>query len=201
MIAHRTVPFYLNFIGEYSIQEVLAISVIAEYFSMMLPWEDFSRDKRRIASLEEHLSRLLFFWDIYTAEEIFNSLVKKGVIELFLIEKRVYFTFNFFLYPLFVGYYMDERTKKHNHEFDKLKKQLRKDSACCFCGKKETLNVHHIVPESCGGDNDPLNLIVLCRKHHLNVHTAYRKSAEKTKEYFINTFNKIKDEHQVNNKI
>lgn len=47
---------------------------------------------------------------------------------------------------------------------------LRRDSFTCqVCGKKRqrrTLEVHHIIPRSKGGDDDPTNLIALCKYCH-----------------------------------
>lgn len=37
---------------------------------------------------------------------------------------------------------------------------------CAFCGSRENLEVHHIVPFRLTYDNSPENFIVLCKRHH-----------------------------------
>ena len=37
---------------------------------------------------------------------------------------------------------------------------------CQICGEKRIINLCHIVPRSDGGDNDALNLLLLCPTHH-----------------------------------
>lgn len=43
---------------------------------------------------------------------------------------------------------------------------------CAFCGNKDNLEEHHMIPLSFGGDNNDLNLVFLCKKCHKEV-TAY----------------------------
>ena len=38
------------------------------------------------------------------------------------------------------------------------------------CGKASRLEVHHVTPLHAGGTNEPENLRVLCRKHHVRAH-------------------------------
>lgn len=57
---------------------------------------------------------------------------------------------------------------------------------CHECGYPEHLEVHHIKPKSEGGNNDPSNLITLCRKCHAkhhghNIYTKKNKPSKKDK--------------------
>jgi transcription initiation factor IIE alpha subunit len=58
-------------------------------------------------------------------------------------------------------------------------------SGCEVCGwRSETdrsMNVHHIIPASCGGGDADENLILLCPNHHSLAHTVGRRSR---KSYF-----------------
>lgn len=49
------------------------------------------------------------------------------------------------------------------------RKHLKEEPYCAWCGAGEHLDVHHVKPvhEFPAGELDPLNLITLCRKHHL----------------------------------
>ena len=48
---------------------------------------------------------------------------------------------------------------------------LRRDRfQCQGCGQTLGLNVHHIVPVSRGGEDDPRNLISLCNDCHAAIH-------------------------------
>jgi len=40
------------------------------------------------------------------------------------------------------------------------------------CGKSSRLEVHHVTPQHAGGTNEPENLRVLCRKHHVREHAT-----------------------------
>jgi predicted DNA-binding protein YlxM (UPF0122 family) len=55
---------------------------------------------------------------------------------------------------------------------DKIKN--RDNNCCAICFKKDKLNIHHI---DCNTDNNKeKNLITLCYKCHVKVHTIMRKS-------------------------
>ena len=41
---------------------------------------------------------------------------------------------------------------------------------------KSNLEVHHIMPRSCGGRNDKENLISISKKHHTKLHNLILKS-------------------------
>ena len=45
---------------------------------------------------------------------------------------------------------------------------------CEMCGSEEGLEVHHIIPVSCGGSDDESNLKVLCGKCHTAIHNKDR---------------------------
>jgi predicted restriction endonuclease len=48
---------------------------------------------------------------------------------------------------------------------------LRRDRfQCQGCGRTGGLDLHHIVPVSRGGEDDPMNLISLCRECHTAIH-------------------------------
>lgn len=50
-------------------------------------------------------------------------------------------------------------------------KVLKRDNnQCTSCGRRDDLHVHHIHPKSKGGENNPLNLVTLCRKCHSKAH-------------------------------
>ena len=48
--------------------------------------------------------------------------------------------------------------------------KVKKGSCCRICKCEEKLEHHHIIPLSEGGANIRQNLVVLCRKHHDDVH-------------------------------
>lgn len=46
-----------------------------------------------------------------------------------------------------------------------------------ICDKnKKSLDVHHIVPRTCGGRNDEENLIAITKNHHTKLHNLILKS-------------------------
>ncbi len=45
---------------------------------------------------------------------------------------------------------------------------------CIECGSKENLNIHHVIPEKWGGENNPSNLVTLCRTCHSSKHIEYQ---------------------------
>ena len=45
---------------------------------------------------------------------------------------------------------------------------------CAFCGSKENLEEHHMIPFFMGGDNSEENLVFLCKECHKRV-SAYQK--------------------------
>lgn len=69
-------------------------------------------------------------------------------------------------------------TKTTNGRNDnKIPKRMEKkifqeaNSACPFCGEREIslLDIHHIIPRSQGGPNEELNLILTCKKCHIDI--------------------------------
>ena len=55
--------------------------------------------------------------------------------------------------------------------------QLRDQGRCCYtnekgqrCSSKRFLEVHHLKPVSQGGNNDLINLMLLCSGHHKALH-------------------------------
>jgi len=51
----------------------------------------------------------------------------------------------------------------------KLIKHL-KDNPCNICGKPGPSDVHHLTTRGAGGNDTLENLLVLCRKHHVEIH-------------------------------
>lgn len=42
-----------------------------------------------------------------------------------------------------------------------------RDRRCCrYCGRRDTLSHHHIVPVSKGGPDETWNIVLLCQEHH-----------------------------------
>jgi 5-methylcytosine-specific restriction endonuclease McrA len=50
---------------------------------------------------------------------------------------------------------------------------------CAFCGNKNSLEEHHMIPLMFGGDNDERNLIFLCHECHAQV-TQYQMQLKKS---------------------
>lgn len=46
-----------------------------------------------------------------------------------------------------------------------------------ICGERKWVDIHHIVPTSMGGSDEPENLITLCSAHHRIVHKAMQEGA------------------------
>jgi 5-methylcytosine-specific restriction endonuclease McrA len=56
---------------------------------------------------------------------------------------------------------------------------LERDSwQCQQCGRRDQLQIHHIVRRSQSGSDREENLIVLCSQCHRSVHVASRSDAE-----------------------
>lgn len=72
--------------------------------------------------------------------------------------------------------YKDEYTKAIRREAAKMRYGLiKKDGRCriCGCSSIDDLELHHIVPVSEFGDNNPENLVTLCKECHVWIHRAY----------------------------
>ena len=77
------------------------------------------------------------------------------------------------------SYYCFLRRKKNNYptNWDELRKDiLRRDNyTCCNClNTNKKLHVHHIVPLTRGGTNEPTNLATLCERCHIQLHPHMR---------------------------
>jgi 5-methylcytosine-specific restriction endonuclease McrA len=46
----------------------------------------------------------------------------------------------------------------------------RDDWKCRHCGNRQTLDPHHVIYRSAGGENAANNLLTLCRKCHDDIH-------------------------------
>ena len=64
---------------------------------------------------------------------------------------------------------------------------------CEICKTSNELEVHHIVLRKDGGTNHRNNLMILCHKHHMNIHhpSGYLKIKKKYEELLKAKFNKI----------
>lgn len=49
----------------------------------------------------------------------------------------------------------------------------RYDSKCCNCGSTDNLDIHHIVPLSCGGTDRATNLVLVCQRCHQGLHHGH----------------------------
>lgn len=58
------------------------------------------------------------------------------------------------------------RTKIRNEQTVLKQVIITKDSECAWCGSKESLELHHLLPVCIGGDNDSRNLMILCHDCH-----------------------------------
>lgn len=59
-------------------------------------------------------------------------------------------------------------------------KILARDNwACVKCGSKEFLHIHHLIPRSKGGSDEPSNLVTLCEKCHSGIHIERQVSLGK----------------------
>jgi len=58
---------------------------------------------------------------------------------------------------------------KYPHNWNRLRRYIfeRDNYTCAICGRKTKYpECHHIIPISSGGDNNPNNLITLCKRCH-----------------------------------
>lgn len=53
----------------------------------------------------------------------------------------------------------------------------QRDGYACLCGDNRHLHIHHVLPRSSGGGNDPSNLVTLCRYCHSVAHGVYLEPA------------------------
>lgn len=66
----------------------------------------------------------------------------------------------------------------------KINEKLRNDlllrfHQCQNCGRREGLEIHHVIPTVKGGENDEKNLIVLCDVCHSELHNTNRSELTK----------------------
>ena len=79
-------------------------------------------------------------------------------------------------------YINSRKDRKLDFKWDKLSKQLRKNSCCVVCNSKHNLVVHHIngyweFPEQRYDEN---NLVVLCNSCHVKYHNSVIKPTKET---------------------
>lgn len=76
-----------------------------------------------------------------------------------------------------------QTTHKKNRKHQKFRTEqtrlrqimIDENSRCAKCGSTHNLQMHHMIPVSCGGDNNAANLIILCENCHYEV-TIYNRS-------------------------
>lgn len=60
-----------------------------------------------------------------------------------------------------------EHGKYYRGDFERVKRQyFSGEQRCAICGTTMDIHIHHIIPYRFTADNNPNNLIPLCRKHH-----------------------------------
>jgi 5-methylcytosine-specific restriction endonuclease McrA len=86
-----------------------------------------------------------------------------------------------------------KRTKREVYEITRSQILLRDHFRCRECGYYKHLEVHHIVPRSKGGTDDPSNLITLCGRCHAKKHGyAWRENRRKRRHTRRNRHKKLK---------
>lgn len=89
--------------------------------------------------------------------------------------KTLYFIAKAFDIEESMDEYKREYIKTVRSEAAKMRYGLIKKDACCrTCGSKDIKNIelHHIVPVHLFGNNDPSNLVSLCKQCHVMTHKA-----------------------------
>ena len=62
------------------------------------------------------------------------------------------------------------RNKRYSRLRQKARNIYNNKGKCELCGNTQQLQVHHILPVSQGGRNNPENLQVVCNSCHLKIH-------------------------------
>lgn len=74
-------------------------------------------------------------------------------------------------FPQFEG--RNQKSTIGNKRVELMRKREKKESGhikqCAFCGSKNNLEEHHMIPLFLGGTNDDDNLVYLCKKCHRGV--------------------------------
>lgn len=53
---------------------------------------------------------------------------------------------------------------------------------CEICGRAYNLNVHHLTYDRVGGDEEPDDLIILCKKCHMSEHGLLKKKKKRSRK-------------------
>ncbi len=61
---------------------------------------------------------------------------------------------------------------------------ITSESSCGKCGCKENLQLHHIIPITLGGNNDDVNLIILCDNCHRKITNRYLDWIRKNRDLY-----------------
>jgi 5-methylcytosine-specific restriction endonuclease McrA len=78
----------------------------------------------------------------------------------------------------------EDKTKNERERWLYIRSQilLRDDFRCQECGYYKHLEVHHIIPRSKGGNDEPENLITLCQRCHSKKH-GFKNRENKRKKH------------------
>jgi len=63
-----------------------------------------------------------------------------------------------------------KKWKLSTRTYQKILKRAFPDWKCPFCEWKKTFNTHHVVNKQNGGNEDTMNLVMLCPNHHSEAH-------------------------------
>lgn len=88
-------------------------------------------------------------------------------------------------FPQFEG--RNSKSTQGNKRVELIRKREKQESGhikqCAFCGQKNNLEEHHMIPLFLGGTNDDNNLVYLCKKCHKgvsNYQTKWRLKNDQT---------------------
>lgn len=86
------------------------------------------------------------------------------------------------VYKYFPNFKKQKQNRIEDKRVELILKRQKKESGhvnvCAFCGSKERLEEHHMIPLMMGGTNDERNLIFLCHDCHVQV-TKYQMELRK----------------------
>ena len=69
----------------------------------------------------------------------------------------------------------ERKDQKIRTEQNNLRGTMITENSCCSkCGGKENLEIHHMFPICLGGDNNDINLLILCKNCHKKI-TIYNR--------------------------
>lgn len=69
----------------------------------------------------------------------------------------------------------DRVTGRGSQWFKARTEALRRNRFCAMCGTTKNLEVHHVLPFRISRNNEQINLVPLCKKHHTHVEMIFRE--------------------------